>query len=237
MESMFHYVAPPSRCGYLPTEQWSLEYEVFSAITAAEYQERLRQGWRRFGSMLFRPRCRACRACQSLRVVVDRFRADRSQRRARKANESRLKLVIGAPAVTRAKLTLYDRYHAFQASAKHWPHHPARDVASYEHAFVLNPFVTEEWCYFLDDALIGVGYVDVLSAGLSAIYFFYEPDQRRYSLGTWNVLRLIEDAAARGLPHLYLGYYVTGCASLSYKANFVPNQVLWPDGHWHDFRR
>ena len=42
--------------------------------------------------------------------------------------------------------------------------------------------------------------------------------------------------AARGLPHLYLGYYVAGCPSLHYKANFTPNQILGPDGHWRDFR-
>jgi arginine-tRNA-protein transferase len=235
MESLFHYVAAPSPCGYLPDQQWSLEYEVFDTISAAEYLERMRHGWRRFGSMLFRPRCRRCSACRSLRVLVDRFHPNRSQRRARQANEDAVKLVIGAPAVTRAKLGLYDRYHAFQAQAKHWPEHPARDAAGYAHSFVHNPFPTEEWCYYLGGALVGVGYVDALPGGLSAIYFFYDPVQRQRSLGTWNVLRLIEETAARGLPHLYLGYYVAECPSLSYKASFIPNQLLGSDGRWQDF--
>ena len=34
-----------------------------------------------------------------------------------------------------------------------------------------------------------MSYVDVLPAGLSAIYFYYEPDLRHLSLGTWNVLK------------------------------------------------
>ena len=236
MQSFFQYVAPPSPCGYLPDQRWSLEYEVVGAVSPAEYMERMRQGWRRFGAMLFRPRCRACRACQSLRVVVDRFRPDRSQRRARKANEGDLTLVVGEPSVGRAKLTLYDRYHAFQAAARDWPAHAPGDAAGYAHSFVHNPLPTEEWCYYLGARLVGVGYVDVLPEGLSAIYFFHDPAQRRRSPGTWNVLRLIEAAAARGLPHVYLGYYVASCPSLSYKANFVPNQVLGPDGRWHDFR-
>jgi arginyl-tRNA--protein-N-Asp/Glu arginylyltransferase len=236
MQSLFHYVAPPSQCGYLPEQHWSLEYEVVRSLSAAEYQEWLLQGWRRFGAMLFRPRCRRCRACQSLRVIADRFRPDRSQRRARKANEGQITLVIGEPTLTPSKLALYDRYHAYQAATKHWPEHPTRDAAGYAHSFVDNPFPTEEWCYYLEDRLLGVGYVDVLPVGLSAIYFFYDPAQRRRALGTWNVLRLIEEAATRGLPHVYLGYYVADCPSLSYKANFVPNQVLGPDGRWMDFR-
>ncbi len=152
--------------------------------------------------MLFRPACRSCTACRPLRVFVDRFRPDRSQRRARRANEGVVQLRIGKPSVTRAKLALYDRYHAHQADAKGWPQHPAKDAASYNHSFVHNPFPTEEWCYHLGGRLVGVGYVDSLPEGLSAIYFFHEPAERHRGLGTWNVLRLIEEAAARGLPPL-----------------------------------
>ena len=99
-----------------------------------------------------------------------------------------------------------------------------------------NPFPTQEWCYFLDGRLVGVGYVDDLPQGLSAIYFFYDPAHRNRSLGTWNVLNVIDVAAARGIPHVYLGYYVAGCQSMAYKTRFVPNQILGEDGRWHDFR-
>ena len=64
------------------------------------------------------------------------------------------------------------------------------------------------------ERLVGVGYVDALPQGLSAIYFFYEPDERGRSLGTYNVLRILAGAATRQLPHVYLGYYVAGCRSL-----------------------
>jgi leucyl-tRNA---protein transferase len=250
MESLFHYVAAPSPCGYLPDQLWSLEYEYVSAMTPAEYLQRMLEGWRRFGTMLFRPACQTCRACRALRVVVERFRPDRSQRRARKANEGQVTLRIGKPGVSKAKLALYDRYHAFQSEAKGWPQHPAKDAASYVDSFVHHPFPVEEWCYYLGDRLVGVGYVDHLppvgprkavpaglpaQAGLSAIYFFYDPDQRPRSLGTWNVLSLIDEAARRRLPYVYLGYYVEGCPSMSYKPRFAPNQVRDADGVWRDF--
>jgi leucyl-tRNA---protein transferase len=245
MEPLFDHVAPPAQCGYLPQQKWSLEYQYVASLSPAEYLGRLLDNWRRFGHMLFRPVCQTCRACRSLRVVVPQFRPDRSQRRCRQTNEGDLDLRIGKPSVTRAKLALYDRYHAFQADYKGWPEHAQRDSSSYVESFVHHPFPVEEWCYYVNGQLIGVGYVDVLTepaegtdehvGGLSAIYFFYDPRQRQRSLGTWNVLCLIEEAAKRQLPYVYLGYYVEGCRSMSYKSRFVPNQLREVDGVWRDF--
>jgi arginyl-tRNA--protein-N-Asp/Glu arginylyltransferase len=240
METLFRYIAPPTRCGYLPHQKWSLEYEYVAELTPAEYLGRLLDNWRRFGHMLFRPVCPTCRACRSLRVVVPHFRPNRSQRRCRQVNEGVIELCIGKPSVNRAKLALYDRYHAFQTDHKGWPEHAPRDASSYADSFVHHPFPVEEWCYYLHGQLIGVGYVDVLPGdlvgGLSAIYFFYDPYHRQRSLGTWNILCLIEEAARRQLPYVYLGYYVEGCGSLSYKACFKPNQLRDVDGVWRDFR-
>jgi arginine-tRNA-protein transferase len=236
METLFRYLAPPGRCGYLPDQVWRLEYEHVATITAAEYMERMRQGWRRFGRVLFRPRCRTCTACRSLRVLSDVFQPDRSQRRAWRANEETV-LRIGPPSVSAVKLALYDRYHADQSNRKGWPLHPAKDAGEYAASFVENPFPTEEWCYYRNERLVGVGYVDVLPGGLSAIYFFYDPQERARSLGTFNVLSILAAAQARHIPHVYLGYYVEGCPSMSYKNRFVPNQVFGPDGRWHDCQR
>src|SRR5581483_5997021 len=205
------------------------------ALSPAEYMNRMIRGWRRFGTVLFRPRCSTCNACRSLRVVVDPFHPDRSQRRASKANEGIIELRIGTPEVTREKLALYDRYHAHQTEVKGWPAHPAKDEDEYAHSFVHNPFPTQEWCYYRGETLTGVGYVDDLPGGLSAIYFFYDPAERHRSPGTWHVLSMLEVARARRIPHLYLGYYVAGCPSMTYKSRFRPSQVLGLDGRWHDF--
>jgi arginine-tRNA-protein transferase len=255
METLFRYVAPPSRCGYRPDRFWSLEYQQVGELSLAEYHALLIQNWRRFGTMLFRPACTGCSACRSLRVPVATFQPDRSQRRCREQNDGSVTLRIGKPSVSEAKLALYDRYHAFQSDHKGWPQHPAKEPGEYGDSFVDHPFPVEEWCYYVGRQLVGVGYVDVLApvpargrlplatvdgepmaGGLSAIYFFYDPDQRRRSLGTWNVLRLIAEAARRGLPHVYLGYYVEGSPSMVYKGRFRPNQLRGDDGVWRDFR-
>jgi len=241
MESLFRYTAPPSPCGYLPTERWSLEYEMVANLSAAEFEARLEQGWRRFGAMMFRPQCPNCKACQSLRVAVEHFKPNRSQRRAWQDNVDQIEVRVGPPSVSREKLRLYDRFHDYQTESKGWPDHPPKDAASYRESFVHNPEFTEEWCYYLptgngdERKLVGVGYADRLPTSMSAIYFFYDPAVRERSLGTFNVLCLMRECALRKLTYLYLGYYVNGCRSLEYKGNFKPNQALAADGRWQAF--
>jgi leucyl-tRNA---protein transferase len=263
MESLFRYIASPTQCGYLADQLWSLEYDYVAEVTAEEYLGRMIEGWRHFGTMLFRPACTSCHACRTLRVAVEHFRPNRSQKRNRQANEAAIELRIGKPSVNRAKLSLYDRYHAYQTQARGWPEHPAKDASSYSSSFVDNPFGVEEWCYYLGGKLVGVGYVDYLpavpavsrptqgsngripltlsesgeplSGGLSAIYYYYEPRERDRGLGVWNVLSLIQEARRRKLPYLYLGYYVEGCVSMAYKPLFKPNEIRGEDGKWRRF--
>jgi arginine-tRNA-protein transferase len=188
-------------------------------------------GWRRFGHTLFRPRCASCQACRSLRIDVAHFQPNRSQRRLKKANEGSLALHIGEPRLSWSRLDLYQRFHADRARTRGW-NDREEDAQSYRDSFLRNPFPTEEWQYRLGGNLVGLGLVDALPIGLSAIYFVHDPEERRRGLGTWNILCLIEEAARRGLPHVYLGYWVAECASLSYKANFRPHQILGTDGQW-----
>jgi arginine-tRNA-protein transferase len=232
MRSLFVFTSPPSPCSYLPHETASLTYEVVGKMSAAEYQARLAAGWRRFGFTMFHPTCPACSKCLSLRVPVATFAPDRSQRRCLATNDGEVTLIIGEPEVTDEKLNLYDRFHAHQAEHIGWTDHGPKDAADFADSFVDNPFDTQEWRYYLGERLVGIGYVDRLPAGLSAIYFFHDPDERKRSLGTYNVLSIIRKAAEWRLPHVYLGYFVAGCRSLEYKARFEPNEVLTAEGKW-----
>jgi arginine-tRNA-protein transferase len=232
VESSLRFITPQSVCELLPGRLRRMEYDVVRAMTPAEYMERMSRGWRRFGHAMFRPVCQTCRMCQSLRVPVTGFHPDRSQLRAWKANVDAVRIAVGTPSLTADKQALFDRFHDYQATARGWPRQTGEEMAS----FVDNPFPTEEWCYFLGERLVAVGYVDILPGGLSAMYFFYDPDERRRSLGTFNVLSVIAAAHARQLPYAYLGYYVEGCRSLEYKGRFRPNEILVPDGRWVTFR-
>jgi leucyl-tRNA---protein transferase len=236
MIPLVSFLTPPSPCGYLPDRTWQLHYEVVMSATAADYERRLHTGWRRFGKSFFRPKCPACQACQSLRVDVAQFQPDRSQRRNAKNNTDEIRLEIGEPSVSHEKLDLYDRFHAFQVDHVGWTVHVPKNEEAYIDSFVDNPFPAEEWRYYLEDRLVGVGYVDAVSTGLSAIYFYHEPTLRDRALGTWNVLSVIQETRRRNLAHAYLGYFIEGCRSSEYKGRFRPADVYdFGQGKWIPF--
>ena len=222
------FLSPLERCPYLPDMQAQLRYELAPQLTAAGYMTRLQSGWRRFGAVVFRNECPSCRMCQSLRVCVDSFHPSASQRRVLKRNAAEVTVTVREPRSTPEKAALFRRFHRHGEDVKGWPGDPDHDLR----LFTSNPFPTEEWTYHLGDRLIGVGYVDVLPAGLSAIYFFHEPAESKRSLGTFNILHAIDVTRQRGLSHLYLGYYVRGCRSLEYKNRFRPNERLNGSGEW-----
>ena len=76
------YLTAPSPCPYLPG---MLERKVFTHLVgkrAAALNDMLTQtGFRRSQTIAYRPACENCRACVSVRVLVDDFRPSASQRR------------------------------------------------------------------------------------------------------------------------------------------------------------
>ena len=44
------------------------------------------------------------------------------------------------------------------------------------------------------------------------------------------ILDHMRRAQAAGLPHLYLGYWVEGSRKMDYKARFLPQERLGPEG-------
>lgn len=238
MDVICHYTTRTRPCAYLPNMAARMEHEAVSMIAPSEYLALLEAGWRRFGRTLFRPTCSACSECRSLRVDVQRFQPTRSMKRVHQKNQGKIDLTIveaqGAPKPE--VLDLYNRYHREQHRLRAWEDHDEDPPEVFQEAFLENPLPTEQWEYRLEGRLVGVGYVDVLPEALSAIYFVYDHESLDRSPGTWNILRLLERAKDQRCRHVYLGYFVEECRSLSYKQRFRPNEIFRPDGAWHPFR-
>ncbi len=224
-----HFVEPPRPCVYLPEQIAQLENKVMLDVSAQQFGEMLIRGWRRFGPFYFRPACRACHACISLRLPVEKFTPSATQRRTQRRLEQ-LRIQIGTPQVTEERLELYHRWHGFREELRGWSESKL-DPEGYRIEFAFPHPTAREITYHDDHApggsrLIGVGLCDETPVGWSAIYFYYDPEYARWSPGVLNVLFQIQHARALGLPHLYLGYYVEGCASMRYKSTFRPHEIL-----------
>ena len=160
----------------------------------------------------------------TLRIRVDEFRPTRSQRRARN-RAARLQRVVSRPSVDDARIALYRKWHKEREGARGWEPSPLR-ADRYALDFAFPHPSAREAAYYDGDELVGIGLFDDTPDALSAVYFFYDPDLKRDSLGVANVVALVDDARRAKKPYVYLGYRVLGCDSLEYKSDFVPHELL-----------
>jgi len=209
------------KCAYLPDHQQTTHYKIISNCSPVYCDELVGRGWRRFGEMFFRPVCRDCSACESVKIDVKAYRFSRSDRRVLRKNRD-LRIVLRRPGMTQSHLELFIAYHHYMHLRRGWEEQtvtPRNYYTSFVHGY--NDYGYEV-LYFEGERLIAVDLIDILPSGISSIYFYYDPVYAHRSLGKYSLLMQIEMAKKRNLPWIYLGYYVEGCQSLSYKRDYAP---------------
>jgi len=218
--------SPPTPCPYLPGRDSRLVAVNPERLSPGVYRLFLDLNFRRLGSVVYRPACEGCRECRQLRVDVAGFRPARAQRRCWRRNGD-VSVRHGRPEPTAEKHEVYRRYLA----ARHDGQMSGSWEEFQEFLHEAPPF-TREVVFRVGERLLGAGIYDAVPSGLSAVYFYFDPDLGRRSPGTLNVLWLVEECRRLGFPWLYLGYHVAGSPSMSYKALFSPHQILFEDGQW-----
>ncbi|MDX9966426.1 MAG: arginyltransferase [Sulfuricurvum sp.] len=208
-------------CAYISGNSQSIHYKIIQECSREQCEALILRGWRRFGSMYFRPICQECRACESLKIDVQNYTFSKSERRILRKNGS-WNTLIRPPTLTRDHLELFERYHRYKHHTRSWDE-PKVDPKNYYASFVQgHGDFGFEILYFDDERLIAVDLVDILDEGISALYCYYDPDYPSFSLGRYTLLEQIRLAQRLGLKWIYLGYYVEQCRSLSYKGSYKP---------------
>lgn len=212
-------------CHYLPDQRARMRYRIIESCRAETYARLLERGWRRFGRVFFRPVCAACRECRSLRLETDRFAPDRSMRRNLRRNRD-LRVVLRPASMTRHHLALYNRYHADMAVRRDWREKAIAPLDYYRNFVEGRQDFGHELLYLEHNRLLGVALIDILPSAVSAVYCYYEPTERHRGIGVFSILRHVELARSRGIPHVYLGYWIESHPSMLYKARYRPNEIL-----------
>lgn len=223
-----YYLTASYPCSYLPDRMARSQVVTPThLIDSVVFSELVRQGFRRSGLYVYRPRCDNCRACVPVRLPVADFTPNRSQRRCRARNRD-VSHALKPLVFDESHYRLYRRYQ----SARHAGGGMDQDDREQYRNFLLMSRVDSALLeYTLDGQVVMVSLVDRLLDGLSAVYAFFEPELARRGLGVFNVLTLVGLAQRMGLPYVYLGYWIGASPKMAYKRQYRPLEGL-VDGQW-----
>ena len=222
----------PHSCSYLPEERaTTLFIDPNAPVNQTLYSELSSIGFRRSGPHVYRPHCGSCQACIPARIPVEIFKPNRTQRRLWRRNAD----------IDVREIDQLDDERCYQLYCRYIEdRHGDGDMFPPDRA-QYDTFLTREWgCtryygFYLHERLLAVTVLDQLDNGTSAIYTFFEPEEKRRSLGSYAILWEIELTKKLGLPSLFLGYWIRRCRKMNYKVDFRPVE-LFQDGRWNLYR-
>jgi arginyl-tRNA--protein-N-Asp/Glu arginylyltransferase len=225
------YITPSHPCSYLPAKAArTLFVDPQAKLDGATYGTLASLGFRRSGSHVYRPRCAECRACVPVRVPVSEFRPNRAQRRTWRANQDLI--VSEKPAhFDWEHFRLYRRYVGQRHAGGDMDDSDPQKYIEFLGCAWDQPAFYE---FRLGQTLVAVAVADRLPKALSAVYSFFEPTQKRRSLGVFAVLWELHRAQALGLSWLYLGYWIRQSAKMRYKESYRPIEA-YLDGEWKGY--
>ncbi|TFW72982.1 arginyltransferase [Methylotenera oryzisoli] len=230
------YVTTGYTCGYLPNRMaQSLIAAPQHLVDANVYSGLIQQGFRRSGKFSYRPHCENCQECVPVRVVLEKFSPNRSQKRAFKQHQN-LTATILPVGFHEEHYALYASYqrarHSDDKTAEQTDSDSQENNVEQYQSFLCQSNVESVLIEFREgDQLKMVSVIDIVRDGISAVYTFYDTSDNTTSYGTYNILWQALWAQTLDLPYLYLGYWIKDSRKMAYKQNYRPLEKLI-DGEW-----
>lgn len=173
------FLTAASPCPYLPERQERKLFTHLSGKRASTLHQILSDnGFRRSQNLIYRPACDGCAACQSVRIVADRFNLSQRFRRVLRANAD-LMVDVRPPRATAEQYGLFHRY----LEARHEGGGMTQmTYVDYEYMVEDTPVQSVVVEYrsrtMPGNPLLAVALTDVMPNGLSMVYSFYDPDRK-----------------------------------------------------------
>jgi len=200
---------------------------IFGQLSDEAMGEFLARGYRRNGNCIYNMHCRDCDLCVPIRLQTEDFRPNRNQRRVWKKNQD-VRVEIAPLTMSRENLVLLQLF-----LSTRFPEGRSSAESYYSGFFITSIARCFEIRYRVGGNLLGVAIVDAAPDRMNAVYYFFDPDQGWRSPGILNILTLAHICQMHKIGYLYLGYWIDGRASMSYKAAFRPHERLI-DGRWQE---
>lgn len=223
----YHALAEP--CPYLPNKEERKFFAKISRQNGDEINALVTQaGFRRSHDIVYRPVCKNCQACISVRIHMPAWQKKTdSERRILRRNADIT--VQDTPAT--ADQTAYELFLDYQRT-RHTDSEMAQMTYLDYMAMTSDHFSTTRMLrFYLDETLIGVLIYDAIAKDSSAVYSFFNPELSKRSLGRFMIYALCDVTQQKGGENVYLGYWVKNSQKMDYKSQFSAVQYF-KKGQW-----
>jgi arginine-tRNA-protein transferase len=222
------YYSAPAPCPYI---EGRTERRIFADLSGPNasfsYDLLSEAGFRRSLGFAYRPACPGCNACVPVRIPVREFEYARAWHRVRDINAD-LVCEWSRNRATAEQFSLFEDYQRVRHGEGDMAQMDFNDYRTMVEIGAIDSAILE--MRDSDGRLLGACLTDRMARGYSAVYSFFDPTQKRRSLGSYAILWLIGQAVVEGLDHVYLGYWIADSRKMAYKARFRPLEALTRDG-------
>lgn len=213
----------PRPCPYISGKNEYLLFTDLTNIVSSNILEQLTlDGFRRSENTFYKPNCKTCKECISTRIKINNFIITKKFKRIKKKNED-ITIKIMEPKTNYNQYKLFRKYLKLRHSDGEMKNMSYLDFKT---MIEISPVKTKMLNIFEKDIFVGSILYDIYKNSFSANYSFYNPKFKNRSLGSFLILKLIEEAKKEKKKFLYLGYYIKECKKMSYKINFKPIEIL-----------
>ncbi len=194
------------------------EYSHETHLTPSQMDWAWSRGWRHFGTYFFRYNVSVSASgllhVIPIRVRLANFLPSKSQRRILKRNAD-LEIKVRETMLDQQKHDLFNSH-----KTRFTDNVPDSLYTFLDSDAAHTPCTNHELCFYYQDELIGVSFLDIGESATSSVYAMFEPRVGKRSLGILMILKSIEYSIQLGKTVYYPGYAHREPSYYDYKKNF-----------------
>ncbi len=175
-----------------------------------------KRGFRRNHNHMYIPSCTNCNECISTRINIKKFFLSRSNKRNLKNNSDLF--LISNTKYTHDRFLLFKEYCSVRHSSGQMQNMTENEFINFFHKSSNKTKIFD--LINENNQLYGSILLDELEDGFSAVYSFFNPKEKKRSLGKNIILQTIRKLDELKNKYLYLGFWVKESRTMNYKSLF-----------------
>lgn len=214
-----------------------VQHDYPSSMPRKKLDRFLSRGWFRNANMMYRSRLICLKdnlySVVNIRLPLEDYVPSKSLRKIIRKNDERFRVVIQRIQINTEKEALYklhkERFEGFIYNTL--------ELFFHGEEYAEGIFETYELCVYDEGQLVAVSFFDLGEQGMASLLGIFDPNYRKFSFGTYTMLKELEYAQQLKLKHYYPGYVLDAAPIFDYKLRLGDFQYYnWTTKRWRKWQ-